>query len=173
MKSAQFITLAMFGALVFSGVMMYRSGGFKPKQPEREVLTNWPQEVLKAFEAYDLDKLDNFFVDDFVDQENTPKQSYKAILALERQHQQSMRWKAVLKSTQVEWDPAIPLEAQLQIQFDLHKFGEPKAMEVELKMKKIDDEWKGVSAVVKRSVIGIGVPTTLPTEPDSKSELPK
>jgi hypothetical protein len=160
MKSTQVLTYVLFGAFALSAVFMFKTG-FKTKVDERTVLAQWPQEVAKALDEYDLDRLADYFVDEFKDQDGTTKQTFKTYLALEKQ--QSTHWKAIIKSTQVEWDPAIPFEAQLQIHFDLVKFG-PQPFEGDVTLKKIDDEWKGVAVTLRRAQF---------KAPDNKSSPPK
>ncbi len=154
------VTYLLFGAFALSAVFMLKNG-FKAKVDERVALAQWPQDVAKALDEYDLDRMADYFVDEFKDQDGTTKQTFKTFLALEKQ--QSTHWKAVIKSTQVEWDPAIPLEAQLQIHFDLVKFS-PRAFEGDVTLNKIDDEWKAVAVTLRKAE---------PTAPDNKSSPPK
>lgn len=162
MKNAPVVTFLLFGALVLSGVLMFKSGFRSKVVDERAVLVQWPQEVAKALDDYDLDKMADYFTNEFRDQDGTTKETFKALLALERP--QSTHWKAIIKSTQVDWDPLVALDAELQIHFELVKFGDPKSFDADLSLKKIDDEWKGVSVTIKRSEF---------TAPDSKAVPPK
>ncbi len=148
MKNTTAITVVLFLCLAASVVMMLVKV-FTPQVDERELLARWPTEVSQALDIYDVDKLSEAFFEDFKDQYQTNRATFKALLLLEKNH--FAKWKAVVRSTQVEWNPLIPIQANIQVQFDLsHGPDAIKKYNVVLFLLKDGSMWRAQKAIWNR-----------------------